>query len=148
MGFMLPVALAFVVSKAVVAVMTESQVVYFGTGLALSALIALGVVVTAFTRRPLASYLIPHVATYSFMTPDHPVYRRVSAQVTVTWALAELGATGLEARHLAVSSASEFVLTRTAVVWPAMAVLVFLLIAYVRFRLDRHEWLMARTGRL
>jgi hypothetical protein len=80
------------------------------------------------------------------VTPDHPIYRRVAAQVTVVWALAELSVTAWEAWHLTVSSASEFVVTRTVIAWPVMAVLIFFLIAYVRLRLDRHEWHLARSG--
>lgn len=145
-GVLLPISLAYVVVKAVAGVLTESQVVYFGAGLALSALIALAVGATAFTSRPVASYLIPYVTPYRALTPDHPIYRRVAAQVTVIWALAELSVTAWEAWHLTVSSASEFVVTRTIIAWPVMAVLIFFLIAYVRFRLDRHEWHLARSG--
>jgi hypothetical protein len=145
-GVLLPISLAYVVVKAVAGVLTESQVVYFGAGLALSALIALAVGATAFTSRPVASYLIPYVTPYRAVTPDHPIYRRVAAQVTVVWALAELSVTAWEAWHLTVSSASEFVVTRTVIAWPVMAVLIFFLIAYVRLRLDRHEWHLARSG--
>lgn len=145
-GVLLPISLTYVVVKAIAGVLTESQVVYFGAGLALSALIALAVGATTFTTRPVASYLIPYVTPYRALTPDHPVYRRVSAQVTMVWALAELSVTGWEAWHLTVSSASEFVVTRTIIAWPVMAVLIFFLIAYVRFRLDRHEWHLAHSG--
>lgn len=139
-GLFLPLSLAYVVVKAIAGVVTESQVVYFGSGLVLSAFLALAVGATAFTGTPVASRLLPLVTPYRAITPDHPTYRRVSAQVTAIWAVAELGVTGWEAWHLTAVSASEFVVARTIVAWPAMAVLVFLLIAYARFRLDRHEF--------
>lgn len=145
-GVLLPISLGYVVVKAVAGVLTESQIVYFGAGLALSALLAVAVGATAFTSRPVASYLIPYVTPYRALTPDHPAYRRVAAQVTAVWALAELAVTGWEARHLTVASASEFVVARTIIAWPVMAVLIFLLIAYVRFRLDRYEWHLAASG--
>lgn len=125
-------------------VLTQSHEVYFGAGVALSALIALAVGATAFTRRPVASYLIPFVTPYRRLTPDHPVYRRVAAQVTMVWALVELGIAGWEGWHLTVVSASEFVITRAIGPWMAMGVLIFCLIFYVRFRLDRHEWALTR----
>lgn len=146
LGVLLPISLAYVVVKAIAGVLTRSQVVYFGAGLALSALIALAVGATVFTRRPIASYLIPYLTPYRSLASDHPAYRRVSAQVTMVWALAELAVTGWEAWHLTVSSASEFAVTRTVIAWPVMAVLIFFLIAYVRFRLDRYEWQLARSG--
>lgn len=146
-GILLPLSLSFVVVKAVAGVITESQVVYFGAGLALTALLAITVGATAFTTKPLASYVIPLVTPYRHLTPDHTAYRRVSAQITAVWALAELGITSWEAWHLTVSSASVFVVTRSVVAWPRMGIVIFFLIFYVRFRLDRYEHSLAsRVG--
>lgn len=146
-GLLLPLTLAFVVVKAVAGVLTQSPVVYFGAGLVLSALVALAVGATAFTRRPVATQLIPLVAPYRLLTPAQPVYRRVSAHVTAAWALGELAMTAWEASHLLHATGSEFLLARSVVAWPAMGVLIFVLIAYVRFRLDRYEHALRRAER-
>lgn len=142
-GILLPLSLGFVVVKAVAGVVTESQVVYFGSGLALTALVAIAVGATAFTKMPVASYLLPLVTPYRHLSSDHPVYRRVSAQITAAWALVELGITSWEAWHLTASSGSEFVVARSVVAWPVMGVVIFLLIFFVRFRLDRYEHSLA-----
>lgn len=146
-GVLLPLSLGFVVVKAGAGVITGSQVVYFGAGLALTALVATAVGATAFTRTPVASHLIPMVTPYRFLSPDHPVYRKVSAHVTGVWALAELGITSWEWRHLTLSPASEFVVTRSIVAWPVMGLIIFSLIFYVRFRLDRYEHRLASRAR-
>lgn len=138
-GILLPISLGFVVMKAIAGVVTESPVVYFGAGIALSALAAAAIGATAFTERPAASYAIPLVTPYRHLSPDHPVYRRVSAHVTAVVALAELGVTMWEAWHLTISTASEFVVARTLMAWPVMGVVIFFVIFYVRFRLDRYE---------
>lgn len=117
--------------------------VYFGAGLALTALIAVAVGATAVTKTPVASHLIPLVTPYRHLSSDHPAYRRVSAQITAVWALAELGITSWEAWHLTVSSASEFVVARSVVAWPVMGVVIFFLVFYVRFALDRYEHALA-----
>lgn len=143
-GVLLPLTLAYVVVKAIAGVLTQSHVVYFGAGIALSAVIALGVAATAFTRRPVASYLMPLVTPYRHLTAEHTVYRRVAAQVTLVWAAVELVIAGWEAWHLSTASASEFLLMRTIGPWMAMGVLIFCLIFYIRFRLDRYEWAMRR----
>ena len=140
MGVLLPVSFGFVVVKTVAGVATESPVAYFGAGIALSALVAVAIGATAFTRHPAASHVISRVTPYRYLSPDHPVYRRVSAQVTAVVALAELGITTWEAWHLTVSSASEFVVTRTLMAWPLMGTVIFFAIFYVRFRLDRYEY--------
>lgn len=142
-GIILPIALGFVVVKAIAGVVTDSQVVYFGAGLALSALFAVAIGATAFTKMPVASYLIPLVTPYRHLSPDHPVYRRVSAQITAVWALAELGITSWEAWHLTLSTASEFIVARSIVAWPVMGMVIFVLIFFVRFRLDRYEHALA-----
>lgn len=142
-GILLPLSLGFVVVKAVAGVITQSQVVYFGAGLALTALLAVAVGVTAFTKTPVACYLMPLVTPYRHLSADHPAYRRVSAQITAVWALAEMGITSWEAWHLTASSASGFVVTRSVVAWPVMGIVIFFLIFYVRFRLDRYEYSLA-----
>lgn len=139
-GILLPISLGFVVVKAIAGVLTESPVVYFGAGVALSALAAVAIGVTAFTARPAASYAIPLVTPYRHLSADHPVYHRVSAQVTAVVALAELGLTAWEAWHLTRSSAAEFLATRTLLAWPVMGVVIFGVIFYLRFRLDRYEY--------
>lgn len=116
--------------------MTGSQQVYFGLGLGLSALTAVGVAASAWTARPAAALLIPTVVRYRDRTVEHPFYRRVAAQVTVAWAAAELALTAWEAGHLAHATALQFVVTRTFLGWPAMAAWIFVLIFYVRLRLD------------
>ena len=138
-GILLPISLGYVVLKGIAGVVTESEVVYFGVGLALTAVVALIVGATAFTQRPVASLALPLVTPYRHLSTDHPVYRRVCAQVTAVWALAELAITAWEAHHLTLASGSEFVVVRSVVAWPVMGVVIFCLIFYVRFRLDHHE---------
>ncbi len=146
-GILLPLSLGYAVVKAIAGVLTQSHVVYFGVGVALSALIAIAVGVTAFTRRPLAVHLMPLVTPYRRLTAEHPVYRRVAAHITLVWALAELSISAWEGWHLTVSTASEFVIMRAIGPWVAMGVVIFFLIFYVRFRLDRYEWALARDER-
>lgn len=142
-GILLPISLGYVVLKGVAGVVTESEVVYFGVGLALTALVAIAIGGTAFTSRPAASLALPLVTPYRHLTIDHPVYRTVAAQITAVWALAELGITAWEVWHLTRVSGPEFVVARSVVAWPVMAVVIFFLIFYVRFRLDRHEHALA-----
>ena len=85
---------------------------------------------------------------YRHLSTSHAAYRRVSAQVTALWALAELGITAWEAWHLTRVSGSEFVVARSVVAWPVMGFVIFFLIFYVRFRLDRYEHALASSLQL
>lgn len=147
-GWLLPISLGYVVVRGIAGVLTGSENVFFGFGVATSAAVALAVGATAFTRHPVAGYLLPLVVRYRHLSIDHPVYRRVAAQITIVWAIAELGLTVWEAWHLSNVSGSEFLIDRTLVGWPVMAVVIFFLISYVRFRLDPYERHLASQARL
>ena len=135
-GVLLPASLAYVAMRGLAGALTGSEDVYFGIGVALSAATAVAIGATAFTRTPAASYVIPLVVTYRQETVDHPLFVRVAAQLTVAWALMELAITGWEASHLTRVTATEFVLLRTFVGWPVMAIWIFFLVFYLRLRLD------------
>ena len=127
-GILLPASLAYVAIRGLAGVLTGSEDVYFGLGVALSAATALAIGATAFTHAPAASYLIPAVVTYRQQTVDHPLYTRVAAQLTAAWALMELAITGWEAWHLTRVTATEFIFLRTFVGWPVMAIWIFFLV--------------------
>jgi hypothetical protein len=135
-GILLPASLAYVANRGLVGALTGSEDVYFGLGVALSVATALAIGATAFTHTPAASYFIPLVATYRQQTVDHPLYMRVAAQLTVAWMLMELAISGWEAWHLTRVTATEFIFLRTFVGWPVMAIWIFVLVFYLRFRLD------------
>ena len=147
-GLLLPISLGYVVVRGIAGVMTGSENVFFGFGVVTSAIVAVAVGVSAFTRYPIAGFLMPLVVRYRHLSMDHPVYRRVAAQITLVWAIAELALTTWEAWHLSNVSGSEFLIDRTLVGWPVMAVVIFFLIFYVRFRLDPHERYLASQARV
>lgn len=135
-GFVLPVMLAYVATRGIAAVLTESHEVFFGFGLVLSTTFALAVLASGFSTSPAAAHAIPLIANYQPHTVAHPVYLQVARHVSITWALCEMAVTGWEASHLRNATAAEFIGIHALVGWPAMAFVVFCLIFYVRFRLD------------
>ena len=145
-GWFLPISLAYVVVRGIAGMLTGSENVFFGFGIATSMVVALVVAATALTRHPAAGYLLPIVVPYRHLSLEHHEYRRVAAQVTVVWAIAELALTAWEAWHLSNVTGSEFLIDRTLVGWPVMGVVIFFLIFYVRFRLDRHEHRLSRRA--
>ena len=145
-GVVLPLSLAILVLRTAVSLATGSETLYFGAGLATSALVAVAVGATAWIGTPLATHFIPLVAPYRHLDATHPLYRRVAAQVTGAWAVAELAVTALEGRHLLHATGTEFVLAKTTVGLPVMAVVVFFLVFYVRARLDPVEFHLAHQA--
>jgi len=137
-------SLAYVLLRAAAGILTDSDDVYLGVGLALSAATALAIAASARTTTPAAARLIPAVVRYRDRTLRHPLYRRVAAHVTLAWAAAELAITGWEAAHLSHVTATQFVLVRTLVGWPLMALWICGLIFYIRLRLDPLDQHLAR----
>ena len=138
-GWVLPVALAYVVGRGLASIATRSDDVYFGIGVIASGAFALAVFGTAFTQSPVAVHIIPWVKRYEADVVTHPQYRQVAAHVTAAWGVCELGVSLWEASHLSQTSSVEFVAMRSLVGWPIMAFVVFWLIFYVRARLDPLE---------
>ena len=146
-GLLLPLSVGYVLVRGAAGVLTESENVFFGFGIALGAAVAVVVAASAFTRKPFAMLLLPLLVRFRYVTEDHPVYRRVAAQITFLWAVAELSITGWEAWHLTRSTGSEFVVGRAVVAWPIMAGVIFFLLFYARFRLEPHERHLAWQAR-
>ena len=138
-GLLLPLSLLYVAGRAAVGLLSGSDDVYFGVGLVISVLVAVAVLGTTVTPTPAASAVIPMFVRYSPATVAHPTYRRVARRVTAVWAAGELAMAAWEAHHLARATTEEFLGLRMLVGWPAMFVLVGMLIFYVRLRLDPVE---------
>ena len=138
-GLLLPLSLLYVVGRGTVGLLSGSDDVYFGVGLTVSVVVALAVLGTTITSSPAATAVIPMFVRYSRATVAHPTYRRVARRVTAVWAASELAMAAWEAHHLARTTTEEFLGLRMLVGWPAMFVLVGMLIFYVRLRLDPVE---------
>ncbi len=138
-GLLLPMSVLYVVGRAAVGLLSGSDDVYFGVGLAVSALVAIAALGTTMTSSPAAAAVIPTFVRYSPSTVAHPTYRRVARRVTAVWAAGELAMAAWEAHHLARATTEQFLGMRMLVGWPAMFVLVGMLIFYVRLRLDPVE---------
>ena len=138
----LPIALlGYVLIRGAVGALTGSHHVFFGIGVAASMTIAAAVLATAFTSTPLAAYVIP-MLMHGRLRPDtvaHPTYRRICAQVTAVWAIAELAVSGWEAWHLQHVGAVGFVGARALIGWPVMAAVIFVCVFYARFRIEWHQ---------
>lgn len=143
-GWLSLALLGYVVARGAAGALTGSHQVFFGISVAASIAVAVGVLGTAFTRTPVAAHVLPALMRGRLRpeTVHHPAYRRIAAQVTAAWALAELAVAGWEAWHLAHADAVEFITARGLIGWPAMAGVVFACGFYARFRI---EWIQATT---
>lgn len=145
-GLLLPLSVLYVVCRGTLGAFSGSDDLYFGLGLAASALVALAVLGTTLTSSPAASAVIPLFVPYSPETVAHPAYRQVARRVTAVWGVGELAVTGWELHHLVSTTAAQFLALRVLVGWPAMFLLIAMLIFYVRLRLDPVEMSQPRES--
>ncbi len=139
--------LGYVLIRGAAGALTGSEQVFFGISVAASMAVTIGVLASAFTTTPVATYLLP-VLLAGRLRPEtaaDPAYRRISAHVTAAWAIAELSVSGWEAWHLQHAGAVDFVATRGLLGWPVMAAVIFLCAFYARFRI---EWLQGPAPRV
>lgn len=145
-GWLAIALLGYVLVRGAAGALTGSHQVFFGISVAASMALALAVLATAFTGRPLAAYVLPMLMG-GRLRPDtaaNPTYRRISVHVTAAWAVGELTVSGWEAWHLQHVDAVEFVAARGLIGWPVMAAVVFGCAFYARFRI---EWLQGPSRR-
>lgn len=146
-GWLSLALLGYVLVRGAAGAVTGSHQVFFGISVAASMAVAVGVLATAFTRTPMAAYVLPALMGGRLRpeTVATPAYRRIAAQVTAAWAVAELAVAGWEGWHLSHADAVEFVAVRGLVGWPTMAAVVFACSFYARFRV---EWIQATPHRV
>jgi hypothetical protein len=138
--------LGYLLLRGAAGALTGSHQVFFGISVAASMTVAAAVLVTAFTRTPLAAHLLPLLmgGRLRAETVADPTYRRICAHVTAVWAVAELTVTGWEAWHLQHATAVEFVAARGLIGWPTMATIIFACAFYARFHI---EWMQGPSRR-
>ena len=143
-GWLALALLGYVLIRGAAGALTGSHQVFFGISVAASMAVAVAVLTTAFSSRPVAAYLLPMLMRGRLRprTAATPTYRRVSAHVTAVWAIAELALASWEAWHLQHANAVEFAAARGLIGWPVMATIIFVCAFYARFRI---EWLQGPT---
>lgn len=117
-GVFVPLVAVILVARAVIGIVTDSEDVYFGTGIAVKFLMAAGIVGSVLIRRDVVATLAPFVVPLPRSTLAHPIYRSTTSVLSLVWAtyLALSGA--FDIWLLSESSANGFVIIRFLVSWP------------------------------
>lgn len=117
-GLFVPVVAAVLVLRAVIGIVTDSEDVYFGTGIGLKFLIAIGLVVSVAVNRNAVGRLAPYAIEFPPSTLSHDLYRSTTAGLTLMWATFLVLTGAFDVWLLRESSANGFVIIRFLVSWP------------------------------
>ncbi len=117
-GRYLPILVAYLVARAVVGIVTDSEAVYFGIGIGTKAAIGAALIATVVVGRPFLARYAHLVVPFDRATRDHPRYRQVMGHLTVGLGCYQFLTSAWDVWLFNRTSASGYVLIRFLVGWP------------------------------
>lgn len=139
-------SLGYVLLRGAAGIITGSDAVYFGPGIANNFVIAAIFAVSVLVRRP----IVGAIATIFYPFPDdvrrHPAYRRAFGRLTLAWAAFQLLTGVLQIALLATTTTNTYILVRSLVSWPLGIALFVYSLRYPRTAFAREPDLADRVA--
>ncbi len=117
LGKVMPLVVTYLVVRGIIGIIYDSEEVYFGVGIAVKALAALGLLISAFLRRNAIGYALPYLIHLDSAIVGHRVYRSTTRRIAVAVALVVCVSVGFDTWLLQNASINEFVAIRLGVNW-------------------------------
>ena len=135
-GKLLPIVTAFIIARGIVGIITDSEAVYFGIGIASKFAIGLALVVSVLIGRSLLGWAAPYIFGFDEELQNHPVYKSTMGVLTIIAGCYYFISAGFDIWLFNNSSANGYVVIRAIVNWPfAMTTIaVCSWYAHVRFK--------------
>ncbi len=138
-GKFLPLLIIYLLVRGVIGIITDSEDVYFGIGIATKAAIGLGLIGTVIFRRSFLSQVLPMVLPFKPETIKHKVFSRVMAQMTVALGFYQILTSVWDVWLYRQTSVDGYVVIRTLVGFPAGFVASLIAIFYIDRSLRRAD---------
>jgi hypothetical protein len=138
-GKLLPIVTAFIVARGIIGIVTDSEAVYFGIGIASKFAIGLALVISALIGRSLMGILAPYVFGFDDELQAHPVYKSTMATLTIIAGCYYFISAGFDIWLFNNSSANGYVVIRTIVNWPFAMTTIAICSWYAHVRFKRIE---------
>lgn len=138
-GKFLPLLIIYLLVRGVIGIITDSEDVYFGIGIATKAAIGLGLIGTVILRRSFLSQVLPMVLPFKSETIKHKVFSRVMAQMTVALGFYQILTSVWDVWLYRQTSVDGYVIIRTLVGFPAGFVASLIAIFYIDRSLRRAD---------
>jgi intracellular septation protein A len=117
-GKFLPIVTVVIVARGIIGIVTESEDVYFGLGIAGKVAIGLGLIGSVLIGRNLVEYAVPTIIAFDETTRAHPVYRRAMRVIGVVAGCYFLASATFDVWLYNNSSINGYVAIRFFVNWP------------------------------
>ena len=138
-GKLLPLLIVYLLVRGLIGIITDSEDVYFGIGIATKAAIGLGLIGTVIFRRSFLSQVLPIVLPFKAETIKHKVFSRVMAQMTVVLGLYQILTSIWDIWLYRQTSVDGYVVIRTLVGFPAGFIASLLGVFYIDRSLRRAD---------
>lgn len=130
-GKFLPLLIVYLLVRGLIGIITDSEDVYFGIGIATKALIGLGFIVTAVLKRSFLSRVLPTVLPFKTETIKHKIFSRVMAQMTVVLGLYQILTSIWDVWLYRHTSVDGYVVIRSLVGFPAGFIASLIALLYI-----------------
>lgn len=117
-GRFLPIITVLIVGRGLIGIITDSEAVYFGLGIATKFAIGLALVISVLIGRSLAAYGAPYVFGFDEETQRHPIYRSTMAHITLVGAVYYFISATFDIWLYRDGSVDRYLIVRTLVNWP------------------------------
>lgn len=131
-GALIWLSLAYVVARGTAGIITGSDAVYFGPGIATNFVVAGVFVVSVALRRPAVGYIAPIFYPFPDFLRRHDAYRRAFSRLTLLWAALETFTGAVQVILLAATSTNTYLIVRSVVSWPLSVALFIYSLRYPR----------------
>ena len=118
-GKYLPLLVSYLIARGVIGIVTDSEAVYFGIGIATKAVIGLVLIGTVFAGRPFLERVFPFAVPVKAETIVHPTFKKVMGRLTIAFGSYQLLTAAWDIWLYRQTSVDGYVLVRVLVGWPA-----------------------------
>lgn len=136
-GKFLPIITLGIIARGIVGIITDSEAVYFGIGIATKAGVGVALIGSALIGRNLIGTYAPLLFGFDRATVEHPIYKRAMDRVAWVAGIAELMSAGFDVWLFNNSSVDGYLVIRFFVNWPFTTVVLMICITYLSRELDK-----------
>ena len=136
-GKFLPLITLGIIARGVIGILTDSEAVYFGIGIATKAAIGVALIGSALVGRNLIATYAPMLFGFDAATVAHSIYKRAMDRVAWVAGIAEFMSAGFDIWLFNNSSVDGYLLIRFIVNWPFTTIVLMGCIVYLSRQLDK-----------
>lgn len=136
-GWVLPISVGFIVLRGTAGIVSKSDAVYFGPGIANNFIVGAVFVASVPVGKPIIGLIAPYVYPLTEENKLHPLFRKITGRLTLLWGIYTLLMGVFQWWLLVSTTTNQFVVVRALVGWPTTIALTVFSFWYPRVQIRR-----------